>query len=265
MKKKILVLLFGLFVFTIAGITTVQAQFNSAQVKCLPESLESGQKAKCYIIANMDTDTFGVYTRAITSQLNIKGTGTSQTISVKGLTDTVKSTSGMYTCKNITDVPTGYTAAPGCVQFESEFTASATTHPAMIKKGVYSQEASAIFSSSIGYTEIGYYEVELADTATATNCGELCVEIKYAPEYIATTSATAANDDPNISNSTAKTKTGNFPMGYACAEITPVIKGETTNNSKTGNFASYAVLIAGACIAIAAVAIATKHNKIYKV
>lgn len=265
MKKKILVLLFGLFVFTIAGITTAHAAtLNNSQVVCLPASLETGQKAKCYVIAQIDGgNIFGVYTRAITSQLNIKGTGTSQTISVKGLTDSVKSTSGMYTCKNITNVPTGYTAAPGCVQFESEFVASATTHAAGIKPNLLSTDLNT--GSWTGYSEIGYYEVELADTATATNCGEICVEIKYATEYMATSSATAANDDPNISNSTANTKTGNFPMGYACAEIKPVIKGETTENTTTGNFASYAVLIAGACIAIAAVAIATKHNKIYKV
>jgi hypothetical protein len=53
--------------------------------------------------------------------------------------------------------------------------------------------------------------------------------------------------------------------GFDCREIHMKKKTEPGNNPGTGAFASYALLAAGALIAISAITIAKKNNKLQKI
>ena len=268
-KSKVLLLIFGLFMFGIVGIAKVSALTNSFHLVCVPGSLEIGQKAKCYIIANLNDESaiYGVYSRAVTRDLTVKSVGTGHTGVDAGLISNKKKSgkgaNGLFTCdptieyknaegKTIKEL--GYKDDKKCAYFES------ATQTAAIKKGYKSSDVSSAFNKQgNGYTEIGYYEVELDSTATANNCGTLCVDLWYIEKY----SNTLTNSTiPKGSGGESQTKTY-FPASTVCGEVTTVIKPK--GNSDTGDFPSYTVLIAGACIAIAAIAIASKNNKLYKV
>ena len=271
MKKRnlFLVLMFGLFIFGLVGITKVNAAYpDSFQIVCVPKSLEIGGRANCYIIANFQTTDalYGVYSRAITKDLTIKNVGTGQTGVDAGLfyagQKSGKNKNGLFNCdtalgkdlKNhagtsIKDL--GYKDSQQCAYFES------SSSTPSIKKGYTSSKLTSEFTNDgFAYTEIGYYDVELDSTATAQNCGTICVDVWYS--LTATQTTTLSN--PTVNESQEKT---NFPASTVCSEITPTTKPKDEPN--TGNFASYTVLIAGACIAIAAIAIASKNNRLYKV
>ena len=260
MKKKISILLFGLFVFVIAGVTNVKADasFKNASVVCVPDEIDFGETSKCYVIGQLtDGNMYAAYTEAMASQLTIKDVGTRQDINAYRFGTNSPSptmTSQMYTCNQSTAEVNGFKPL-GCAAFESK--AQATPN---IKSSI-----SFDSSSYTGFTEIGYYEVALADTATKNNCGVLCIQVQYALTYKAkTTDAEDITFNATAGGSSTAQKY-NMPS-YACSEISPKISGTVEEeNEPTGSFASYTVLIAGACIAIAAIAIASKHNKIYKV
>ena len=268
-KNKIAILVLGLFVFCLIGIGKVSALTNSFQVVCAPEALEIGQKSKCYIIANLNNNDaiYGVYSRAVTRDLTVKTVGTNQTGVDAGLIyagqKSGKGKNGLFSCdtalavdlKNAagkTIAELGYKDPKQCAYFESS-----TTEPKIVKGYKSTTISSKVSAMGTGYTEVGYYEVELDSTATANNCGTLCVDIWYLEKYSATTTSI-----PKSTGNESQAKTY-FPASTVCGEVTTIVKPK--ENTDTGNFASYTVLIAGACIAIAAIAIASKNNKLYKV
>lgn len=266
-KNKIAILVLGLFVFCLIGIGKVNATTNSFQVVCAPEALEIGQKSKCYIIANLNNNDaiYGVYSRAVTKDLTVKTVGTNQTGVDAGLISagqkSGKGSNGLFTCDPTLELKNaagktvkelGYKDEKKCAYFESS-----TTEPKIVKGYKSTTISSKVSAMGTGYTEVGYYEVELDSTATANDCGTLCVEIWYLEKYSAATTSI-----PKSTGNESQKKTY-FPASTVCGEVTTIVKPK--ENTDTGNFASYTVLIAGACIAIAAIAIASKNNKLYKV
>lgn len=108
--------------------------------------------------------------------------------------------------------------------------------------------APAATKGNTGYTILADFTVALSDDLANSNssiekCGKLCI------------SAQAA------ANSTAYGMLAG--TGTVCDEINLRVEG--TPNPPTGSFVSYIVLVAGALIAIAAIAIAKKRNKFYRV
>lgn len=94
---------------------------------------------------------------------------------------------------------------------------------------------------------IGTITAQIDPTITnKSDCGELCVSVVEAASKGDYTNIFDANGD------------------YACTEV-HYEAGGVAGSPNTGAFASYAVLAAGVLVAISAIAIAKKHNKIYRV
>lgn len=155
-----------------------------------------------------------------------------------------------------------------------------------------------------GYTVIGFWTVKLEEGATDENCGKLCVLVDYkATKENSTATAIDRNnveslgcaeihpiaqENPKIcviENGTYYDKNGNVvteeEYKKQCSKTCVVENGtyydkngnivteeeynKQCNPPETGSFASYAVLAAGAFIALSAITIAKKHNKFYRV
>ena len=247
MKRIKGLVLFGivaLFSFAFVGITKVEAvTANNFTVVCDPDSIEYGSSANCYLIAKIaDGSLHGVATTVVTEHLTITGatggTGPDSNIAseklTNGQTSTVLSNFGQsYQCSTTED-------NSACYLFISNSETPSITP-------TQTTGVAPIDSNYNGFTVVGYYVVSLDETATTNNCGKLCVYSKFSP-------TSQGYGDPEV-----------FASGgsQVCDEISPI--ATSTQNPESGSFASYAILVAGALIAIGAIAIAKKNNKIYKV
>lgn len=255
MKKsmKALFVLMVLSLFSIIGINTVKADASVTNINivCEPREIEKGDVSLCYIIGKVTNDAstgagvHGLLTKVTTSHLDIKsfkaGNGSSAFVAEKH-------TNGQqYTSATPASGVTCSTQGEECYGF---FTVGTNT-PGQFKNTTTGTGVSSIDSQYTGYTNFGYFEVQLDDTATVTECGRLCLFADYA--------ATAADYGKNVHVTTEE----------VCEEISPKVTGTATpvkpDTPETGSFVSIAVLVAGALIAIGAIAIAKKNNKIYKV
>lgn len=246
MKKSIkkLFILAGLSLFTFIGINTVNAaaSANNFNIVCEPSEIEKGQEATCYLIAQVNNDkdagVHGLLTKVTTSHLIIKdfkaGDGSANYVAethTNGQKYTAATPASNVTCES--------TSGETCYGF---FTKGASTAGLFKNTGkINIPNIDAQFSA---YTSFGYFKVQLDESATTKECGKLCV--------FADVAATSADYGKNVHLST----------GSQCQEIKPKATVDTPN---TGSFASITVLVAGALIAIGAIAIAKKNNKIYKI
>lgn len=114
---------------------------------------------------------------------------------------------------------------------------------------------------------IGSFVVQLDNPSEAKECGEVCYMLWEIP---------TANDYDNSSCSTEadleKEECKSVQQIYSCEEITLKPKTPTTpedpedpDTPNTGAFASYAVLAAGALIAIGAITMAKKNSKFNRI
>lgn len=248
MKKsmKTLFILMGLSLFTLIGINTVKAQdafANNFNIVCEPSEIEKGDKAFCYMIGKVTNDTttgagiHGILTKVTTSHLNITsykaGDGSSKYVaeSIKnGQKFSTATPASSYTCQS---------EGEPCYGF---FTAGAAQ--AGLFKNTGNTGITAVDAKFSGYTSFGYFEVQLDESATTKECGRLCVFADY------------------VSKGDGYGSSVHMSEQAVCAEIKPKATVDTPN---TGSFASITILVAGALIAIGAIAIAKKNNKIYKV
>lgn len=253
MKKsmKTLFVLMVLSLFTIIGINTVKAESSvtNFNVVCEPGEIEKGDVAFCYIIGKVTNDAstqagvHGLLTKVTTSHLNINsykaGDGSAKFVAERisnGQKYSNKTPAEGYTCS---------TQGEECFGF---FTVGASTPGQFKNAGTAGTGIAAIDKQYTSYTSFGYFEVQLDESATTTECGRICVFADFAS---AGTSYNAAN---------------HITTNAVCAEIKPKASvAPKPNTPETGSFASITVLVAGALIAIAAIAIAKKNNKIYKV
>lgn len=254
-KKITMTFMLSLCAFLMAGRVNAAASANNFDIVCDPQSVEKGNTATCHLVAqiNGDTGIFGVVAK-VTEMKHLRlYTGDGST-GVHGASNNVvgeylkngqsSSVVTAYSC-----VTTGSTVSdPFCALFMSkngtnQILPTTGTSISGLKKGNNEYK---------NYTDIGYFTVELDETATKEDCGRLCVSVQYGE----TSAAFTSND---LSAGTTGTA--------ACDEITPLLTESlgVKETPETGNFASYAVLIAGAFIAISAIAIAKKHNKFYRV
>ena len=248
MKKSIktLFILIGLSLFTFIGINTVKAD-NGASVTninivCEPSSIEKGDKTFCYIIGKVTNDSsgagvHGLLTKVTTSHLTITdykaGDGSTRYVAetiTNGQKFTAATPASNYTCQ---------TQGEPCYGF---FTVGASN--AGLFKNTGKTGITAIDAKYTGHTSFGYFEVELDETATTKECGKLCVFSDY------------------VSTGAGYSSPVHIAEQAQCAEIKPKA---SVDAPITGSFASITVLVAGGLIAIGAIAIAKKNNKIYRV
>lgn len=148
-----------------------------------------------------------------------------------------------------------------CAVFYSKGASNAFT-PASIRQDSEVRQK-IITTAHADYGIIGGYTVKLKEDASSTgDCGHVCVKAWGAEtltSYAKMTEATGGKDSSGSSDT---------PKNNTCTEIHKEGGSQTTNpghSPETGAFTSYAVLIAGALIAIGAIAIAKKNNKFNRI
>lgn len=278
--KKVRNLLFTLLMilsFSIIGAKTIYADaftLTSSLLVCTPDSLKPGESADCYMIgvpeyaaSAQNPSVNGYIVKAYTNGY-LTLTGAKKTVTTNtGATFTTatsatsspfsSSDSSMpaelkkYTCNYDSDGVSGTAHSFGCAAFYSKTTENAFTPTTIKQTGVNS---SLLPNDSYGV--IGAVTVKLdANTPAVDSCGEICVKIMRVP---------TAADYNNLSSCTnCGIDSKNTKNGYDCTEIH--MTSTTTHNTETGAFASYALLAAGALVAISAITLAKKNKKIYKI
>ena len=227
--------------FCMIGIMNVSAgSATNFKVVCDPASIEKGDTANCYLIAQISGDIDGVITKVYTEGSknltiqNVQPAPAKQNDMKAEFIDSGASPSEGkaigYQCNN---------SSGGCYVFYAKNgkTISEVTN-------VADNNVEAI-KGNTGFTVVGYYEVKLSDNATLNDCGRLCVEVAYSGD-----GSDYGALEGNVSGASSP-----------CAEIKPT----GTPQVPTGSFASYVVLIGGAFLAIGAIALARKNNKFFRV
>lgn len=240
----------ALCAFCVLGVSDVYAvpAAKSFRVACEKTTLEKGDQTLCYILAQVTNDvTTGAGIDGVMAVINNK---TKQLEVGEPLVAPAKSgemlaeriTSGQkvkgdssakaasYTCKN-----------DKCDMFYAK---SGQSLKAVEN---WSENNVSELTGFTGYTILGSYQVNLSDTATMTDCGKLCVDIKY--------STNGLYDDGNFGSADA----------VPCAEIKPSGGEDPEGNPGSGSFTSYIVLVGGLFVALGAIALARKNNKFYRV
>lgn len=240
-KKLFLSTIFAICAFVVSGnVVNAAATVSNFNISCDSETIMKGGTATCYIGALLENDpTTGAGLHGMVVSFNNTHLAVE---SIESPFDGVKAeivqngqqvpaVSGLgngqtYTCQ----------ANKPCYTF-----ITTSTGAGKIQKG----KSSITGIGSENYTVLGIVHVKLpADSkANIGDCGTVCIDPFYA---LTDASYSGTLNTSNISG--------------RCAEI-KVVDGQT----ETGNFLSYAVLAAGAFIAISAIALAKKHNKFYRV
>lgn len=249
MKNILSLSVVALCAFCILGISNVSAaaSASSFNVACEKTTLEKGDSTICYILAQVRNDsTTGegingmlVVINGETKQLGVSDPQPAPVKHNDMLAERI--TKG----QKITKDPTAKAATYTC-EYDKCDMFYAKNGKSLKAVTNWSENDVDTISGFSEYTILGYYNVQLKETASVTDCGKLCVDVKY---------SSAGNYNSEGFGSAGK---------VACAEIKPV-GGETTPPPETGNFASYAVLIGGAILALGAIALVRKNNKIYKI
>ena len=280
-KNILLMSLLTICAVAIVGIDKVYAVpfqlGGTASIICEPDTITVGEGTDCYLVgkpnpANGDA-VHGYITYAYTTEyLELNGATANKNIpnTDAHFTDPTSATGGLKATGNMPDGMNGiacdYDTALeggldyGCAIFYTIKGQSAAFTPASITTG---NDQNTVPNGDLTYGVIGSYQVSLSTKAEGEACGELCVKAWVIP---------GENDYPHAEScqTDGKTATGGSCSGvtasqtngdYICREVH--YKGGV--NPDTGTFASYALLVAGALIAIAAITLAKKNTKLYRV
>lgn len=278
-KSKILSAILAIGGLMAVGMTTVNAAtYNTfallnSDVVCEPNTLEKGDMATCYIIGQPDgaddSSVHGYVVNAYTTKYltlentkKVVSTNTGHVFSnAQSATETIKASDDMpadlklFSCQNDSTISTDEELSSfGCGVF---YTVNGATSNAFTKTavlGAASNVESGVLPNST-YGAIGAFYVKLSDDVQGNECGEICVKAWRVPE------ATMYSDSKfNCTDAGCGTETNNV---YDCKEVhynAPIIEP-----GETGAFASYALLIAGALIAISAITLAKKNNRFSRI
>lgn len=272
-KLKNLTMALSVFAFAIIFPSVVKADdatgvnaLKSAIMFC--DEVDAQNNVNCYLLGQIEGQgVFGVKSQISLSKLELTS------VESGGSTFDAKETLfGEETCKE---------GAGNCYAFQAQ-------SGKLINLAANDKNFGNVQSKNQGYTIIGKFNLKVKDEA-ATDCGKICVNVA---QY-------AANENSQYVDTFAQGETSNT-TNKRCEEVhlkglveteekpepEPEPKTCYTENGKyygkdgtevdeetykkecvpeTGSFASYAVLAAGAFIALSAITIAKKHNKFYRV
>ena len=274
-RKNILFVLALLVSMLIPGIVNAAASNWGVYCGDINKTVSKEDPVRCYLYANIDSS--GIYGVLTGVRLNEKlefvtGDHVGVLDSTINITPYANNTSAGVT-NRVCNEPSGcydFTAPAGQL-IQSK--AGNNSGDAEIQQ--FNQDHSE-------YTIIGWYLVKLTDNATADSCGEFCLNV-----YPLTTEADkdnyAAVEQGTLSNGLCKEIKPTVVIEEQPKKCTTEGSGENIKyygkdgqvvtkeqydkdcNPDTGGWASYAVLAAGAFIALSAITIAKKHNKFYQV
>ncbi|MDE5888397.1 MAG: hypothetical protein K2H20_00080 [Bacilli bacterium] len=285
-KLKNILLMSAMTVCSLAFANAVNAAsftMPNMNLVCEPNAIEAGGQTTCYIIGQPEPnkdDTRSVHGYVAQAYTSSKYT---EIVVAKSNTN-IPNTGAVFTKEfETTSKPFAQETVPAAIKnFNCAFDSTISS-----KKGEGDFACAVFFSTGStnvytplslqknadkilnaqdaqdGYGIIGSLVVRLKDDAVINQCGELCVKVWRVPDERAYADykkcALATPGDETCGDTTGVEGTD-----YFCKEIH--LKGTTVQPSPpTGAFASYAILAAGALIAISAVTMAKKNNKFNRI
>ena len=279
-RNKILSAILAISGLMVVGMTTVQAAtYNTftllnSDVVCEPNELEKGDMATCYIIGKPsgadDSSVHGYVVNAYTTKYltlentkKVVATNTGHVFSnAQSATETIKASEDMpadlksFSCQNDSTISTDDELSSfGCGVFYTVANAPSNAFTPTTVLGAASNVDSGVLPDST-YGAIGAFYVKLSDDVQGNECGEICVKAWRVPE-----ATMYSNSQYNCTDAGCGVDTYNST--YDCKEVhynAPIIEP-----GDTGAFASYALLIAGALIAVSAITLAKKNNKFSRI
>ena len=278
-RNKVLSAILAISGLMMVGIITVKAaDYNTftllnSDVVCEPNELEKGDMATCYLIGKPDgpddASVHGYVVNAYTTKYlrlentkKVVSTNTGHVFSnAQSGTETIKTSADMpedlkaFSCQNDPTINTDEELSSfGCGIF---YTVAGASSNAFTKKTVV--DAGSGLSTGVlpdsTYGAIGAFYVKLDDNVQGNECGEICVKAWRVPA-----ADLYSNSKYTCSDTGCGSDTGNV---YDCKEVhynAPIIEP-----GETGAFASYALLMAGALIAVSAITLAKKNNKFSRI
>lgn len=286
MKKRNIIFVFALLLtILLPKLVSAAPSSQSWEVYCgdIGKTVSREDPVRCYLITQITNDPatgLGIYGALTGVQLeNLEF----ETGSPVGVVDTAVSFK-KYENSTTSDTVANFTCQEpsGCVDFYAANEAVGIVD----KKGQNTGDAEvqAFNQSHSAYTIIGWYYVKLKAEATTENCGKICVYVRpldVKPEAGVTPPEVGT---PSLTNGLCKEIKPSLPVtpekktcytegegnskkyyGKDGNEVTKEQYDKDCGNPGTGGWASYAVLAAGAFIALSAITIAKKHNKFYQV
>lgn len=287
-KTQNLLLLAVLFVsafFVVGKVSAADAGwgFKETKIYCNPEALEPGGTAKCYYAGKPTTGAgyvaanAGFWTKMYTTDNLIiqsvtsnAANGAAQWYDSASSSESIQLASGMpsqlasFTCGQVT---TKDTKSQGCgIWYTKSGSDPAYSPSTLTANGLKASDFKV--SSLDGYAVLGYVTVKLDNNNDVDKCGNICIVSYGIPtdadwaHYKCVNESITGCDDTYVTKST-KTEGGSEDE-FDCYEL-HIKTVDPGNYPETGAFVSYAILAAAALIALSAVTIAKKHNRLQKI
>lgn len=261
-KVRNLLIIFALALCIVVVPNKVNAAASNYMLYCDKETITRGDSATCYLLAQIDDQgIFGVYADLNYERLTIEGHGI--------IYNDIMTVTEINKGAERPNVGTGVTCTSNgkCYDFQAN-TGSLITN----KAGATGVDI--INTNHSGYTPIGYWTVKVREDATDENCGKICVSVQAkntSTSQLGSNPQECVEIHPKDEEVKVKTCTYDetnkiyYDKNGNVVDEAEYKKQCKVNPPQTGSFASYAVLAAGAFIALSAITIAKKHNKFYKV
>ena len=285
-KNMLLMSLLAICAVAIVGMDKVHAapfQIGStASIICEPDTISAGEGTDCYLVGRPDPSSgeysvHGYVTYAYTTDyLELNGAKANGNIpntdavfleassATGGLTISGNMPNGIngFNCKyDSENIETGMDF--GCAIF---YTINGKNNAFTPESIVKDNSEEILPNGDPTYGVLGSYQVSVSAEAEGEACGELCIKAWVVPgegdyNHVESCQADGEKADGTKCSGVTASQTVSGNNGYICREVH--YRGGVAPD--TGAFASYALLIAGALIAIAAVTLAKKNTKLYRV
>lgn len=284
-NKILLALIFAVCATTFTSrVFAADFSLNNVALVCNPASVEAGQSTDCYIIGIPSGDTgslHGFVAQAFTTKdLRLEGaakkdgisgatsafTKASAASSTEGTTElTVNNEKIQFRCSISSEGSTKGAVDYGCAVYYSTGTTDAFTKASITSNLSQSVQEVLPDTNKSAYGTIGSLKVSLDENSTAKDCGEVCLQvwnIENKSQYSNYQTCTDPENKDQCGGEQSSMLNGN---NLFCEELHMLPIEDYGNPPATGSFVSYAVLIAGALIAISAVAMAKKNTRFNKI
>ncbi len=277
---------------------------EKASLVCDPQAMTPGSKATCYYFGTQktgeyDTANTGFYLYMYTTQnlvlknveinpnvknagtVFVSNNGTSESAISQAPTNMPADLKTYFKC-NIKSTKNKNKNSSACgVFYTHDGKEDAFTKDSMKIYGWLNQHTDLVTALTIEPSNavvLGSIEVELPKNNNIEGCGELCIANYGVADATDWKSADCVNDSAalkgwdgqtscsssGVTSVTPNSVNQNMVDGdFNCYELT--LKTVVPQNTQTGAFVSYAILAAGALIAISAVTISKKHNKLQRI
>ena len=281
-KKKLFLLpiiaICALFVFGIHTVNAADISNATGRVICDPGSFDKAETVTCYLLLggiSSGEEAYAINAKVILTDMHlasspVDSSGKPTLPDANKAKESIKGEAKENGILGIEFINPGanssYTAMPTITNPCQSTSASSDSVQEFCTLFYSTTSVKAISSAKLNsmtiqgegnntYYKVGSFKLKQNENLTADKtCGKICVIARYYSE----SSSTAGGDVQHA-------------QGEECNEVTVVKPADEpgtppeTPPPPTGNFTSYAILAAGAFIAICAVLVAKKNNKFYKV